>query len=185
MVKGSGCSLNGKKYELEVFNVVKNCYFNNIKFNTQKEYELGGCGNKNDIECNMKMEKDISIEIKKMKSPDWMQCSLKYDIINNKWIGGSNNKIPDISKNIFENIISSNILFNGNIPPFMYKNITHDEWIKIKKETNNYKDTYIDCDNNIINQLYGHKGCMYIQISNKGLYHLGKALTVSSFNYKY
>ena len=53
---------------------------------------------KNDIECNMKLLRDISIEIKKSKTPDWMQCSLKYDKDNNKWIGSSRNKIPEASK---------------------------------------------------------------------------------------
>ena len=41
-------------------------------FNTQYEEDLGGCNSKNDIECNMKSLRDIS------KTPDWMQCSLKY-----------------------------------------------------------------------------------------------------------
>ena len=34
--KGSGCSVSGKKYELEVYNVVKKCKLNNNDFNTQK-----------------------------------------------------------------------------------------------------------------------------------------------------
>ncbi len=62
----------------------------------------------------------------------------------------------------------------------MYKNITHQEWIQIKKDSADYKDSYIDCSNDTINQLYTHKGCSYIQISNKGLYHLGN--DVCGFN---
>ena len=79
--KGSGCSVSGKKYELAVYNIVKRTKLNGIEFNTQVETELGGCSSKNDIECNMKeaMARDISIEIKKSKTPDWMQCCLKYD----------------------------------------------------------------------------------------------------------
>ena len=34
---------------------------------------------------------DIPIEIKKSTSPDWMQCSLKYDNNTNKWIGSLKN----------------------------------------------------------------------------------------------
>jgi hypothetical protein len=102
-----------------------------------------------------------------------MQCSLHYDYVNKKWSGSSKNKIPETSKKIFEDIITNSTLFNGQVPPFMSKNITHEEWIKIKSETNDFKDGYIDCSNDTIKRLYGEKGCMYIQISDKGLYHLG------------
>ncbi len=172
-MKGNGCSFYGKKYELKVYNVVKKSKLNGIIFNTQNEDELGGCSSKNDIECNMNSIRDISIEIKKSKSPDWMQCSLKYDNANKKWIGSSKNKIPEASKNVLEDLISQTTLFNGNIPPFMLKNITHEEWIKIKKGTTDYNDTYIDCPSDTIMKLYSEKGCSYIQISGKGLYHLG------------
>ena len=185
--KGSGCSINGKKYELQVYNIVKNSKLNKNDFNTQNEDDLGGCSSKNDIECNMNSERDISIEIKKSKTPDWMQCSLKYDNINKKWIGSTKSKIPEASKNIFENIISTITLFNGNIPPFMQKDITHEEWIKIKNETTDYNDIYIDCHNDTIMKLYNEKGCSYIQISEKGLYHLGNDICdfkVSIFIYE-
>ena len=104
--KGSICSINGKKYELEIYNILKNTELNGNIFNTQNENELGGCSSKNDIECNMNSINDISIEIKKLKTPDWMQCSLKYDDTNKKWIGSLKNKIPEASKKIFENLHS-------------------------------------------------------------------------------
>lgn len=166
-------SINGKKYELDIFNIVKNCMLNNMKFNTQKQKDLGGCNNKNDIECNFIIDQDIPIEIKKFNAPDWMQCSLKFNYINNNWIGSINNKIPENAKKIFENLISNIKLFNGNIPPFIFNDITHDEWIKIKKETTDFNDIYIECPNDTIKKLYFEKGCKYIQISNKGLYHSG------------
>ena len=178
--KGAKCSVNGKKYELEVYNIVKKCKLNGKKFNIQSENELGGCSSKNDIQCSMNLEKDISIEIKKLKAPDWMQCSLKYDNINKKWIGSSKNKIPNVSKQIFENLITTITLFNGQIPPFMLKDITHEEWIKIKSKTTDFNDTYINCPNDTIMQLYSQKECKYIQISNKGLYHLGN--DICNFN---
>jgi len=171
--KGSGCSINGKKYELEVYNVVKKSKLNGSIFNTQNEDELGGCSCKNDIECNMSSIRDISIEIKKSKTPDWMQCSLKYDDVSKKWIGSSKNKIPEASKKVFECIISTVTLFNGNIPPFILKDITYEEWIQIKSETTDFNDMYIDCPSDTIMKLYSEKGCSYIQISEKGLYHLG------------
>jgi len=173
--KGSRCSISGKKYELAVYNIVKKTKLNGIEFNTQKESELGGCSSKNDIECNMKeaQARDISVEIKKRKTPDWMQCSLKYDDTDKKWIGSKRNKIPEASKKVFEEFIASITLFNGKIPPFMLKNITHEEWVKIKRETTDFNDVYIDCPSDTIMKLYGKKGCSYIQISDKGLYHLG------------
>ena len=163
----------GKKYELDIYNIVSKCKLNDKLFNTQNIEDLGGSNHKNDIECNLYSVKDIPIEIKKSNSPDWMQCTLKYNNDTNKWIGSMKNKIPDNSKIIFENLISGTILFNGNIPRFILKNITHDEWIIIKKNTNDFIDTYIDCPDNTIKNLYSEKGCYYIQISNKGLYHLG------------
>jgi uncharacterized lipoprotein YehR (DUF1307 family) len=171
--KGKKCSIMGKEYELQIYNIVKLCKLNNNLFNTQEITELGGCSNKNDIECNMYNKNDVSIEIKKLKSPDWMQCVLKYDNINKIWYGSIKNKIPENSKKIFENIISSKILFNNNIPPFMIKDITHEEWINIKNKTDDFKDMYIDCPNDTIKRLYSEKNCSYIQISEKGLYHLG------------
>lgn len=94
---------------------------NDVIFNTQYEEALGGCGSNHDIVCNNGLSCPIPIEIKKLKTLDWMQCSLKYDYVYKKWIGSSKNKIPEASKQIFENMISNIELFNGNIPPFMEK----------------------------------------------------------------
>lgn len=170
--KGSGCSISGKNYELQVYNIVKKCKLNYMDFNLQNEYELGGCNSKNDIECVMG-NSFIPIEIKKSKTPDWMQCSIKYDYESEKWVGSSKNKIPKKSKNIFEELIADTILFNGKIPPYMLKDITHEEWLQVKKDTTDYNDMYLECPNDTIKKLYGEKGCFYIQISDKGLYHLG------------
>jgi hypothetical protein len=168
--KGARCSASGRKYELTVYNIVKKCALNGSAFNTQTEDELGGCNAKNDIECVMGGVA-IPIEIKKMRAPDWMQCSLKND--GEKWIGSFKNKIPDNSKKIFEELVSTATLFNGKIPPFMLKEIMHEEWLQIKKTTSDFNDFYLDCPNDTIERLYSEKGCAYIQISDKGLYHLG------------
>jgi hypothetical protein len=171
---GSLCSKEGKNYEIIIYNIVKNCTINGKSFNTQNISELGGCSSINDIECNLHIDKDIPIEIKKCKTPDWMQCSLKYDNVLEKWIGSNKNKIPLKSKQILENLIENYTLFNGNIPPFINNNITYPEWKNIKKYTTDYNDMYFDCPNTTIRDLYRAKNCYYIQISNKGLYHLGE-----------
>ena len=210
--KGANCSKEGKKYELEIYNILKNCTYNNIIFNTQLPNQLGGCGAENDLVCNYyDKENDknykIGIEVKKINTPDWMQCSLIYDNILNKWTTNFKNKIPLNAKKIFEELLQkiqtksdinneTNIdsktdtnlvpkidnyqLFNNKIPPFLTQNLTHDEWIKIKSETPDFNDVYINIDNNIIKNLYKEKDCHYIQISQKGLYHLGE--DICNFN---
>lgn len=173
-IRGSGCSKEGKKYENIIYNIVTKCYLNNNLFNTQIENELGGCNSHNDIECNLFGIKDIPIEIKKSKTPDWMQCSINYDKELCNWFGSKKNKIPNKSKKIFEELINGKILFNGKIPPFVNTNITHNDWINIKKESVYFNDMYMDCPHDTIKRLYREKGCYYIQISEKGLYHLGE-----------
>lgn len=184
-INGRKCSQAGKKYEQKVFNIVSNCCeLNSIyKFNTQSINDLGGCKSKHDIICNWGNNKlNIPIEIKKHTTPDWMQLSLKYDSKNNKWIGSGRNKIPDDAKNIYQNLIDNldKPIFNGKIPSFLDNNITHDEWVKIKKQTSDFNDQYYDCPNDTIKRLYGAKDCFYIQTSNKGLYHLGN--DICNFN---
>lgn len=173
VVRGSRCSSSGNEYERTVYDVVKMCHINNIRFNTQSVKDLGGCGSHNDIECNLFTEGDLAIEIKKANTPDWMQCCLKYDNVYKRWKGSVNNKIPDESKHIFEYLIRNAQLFNGRVPPFMKSDMTHEEWIRLKKTTSDFNDCYIDCPNTTIRNLYKEKGCSYIQISSKGLYHLG------------
>lgn len=177
--KGSRCSYEGKKYELHVYNILKNCVLNNIKFNTQSESDLGGCCPGNDIICKFE-DREIPIEIKKSRTPDWMQCSLRYNEVSQKWTGKSTNKITEKSKQIFQDLLSHVILFNGCIPPFMTRDITHEEWLKIKEGTTNFNDTYMDCPSDTIKNLYKNKGCFYIQLSDKGLYHLGN--DICNFN---
>jgi hypothetical protein len=178
--KGALCSKEGNKYENIIYNIVKYCKLNSQPFNTQKETELGGSSANNDISCNYIENKNIPIEIKKMNTPDWMQCSLKYDDKLKRWIGSSKNKIPEKSKQIFETLLIEKTIFNDKIPPFMLKDITHEEWIQIKQQTKDFNDIYINCPNNTIKKLYYEKGCYYIQISNKGLYHLGN--DICNFN---
>jgi hypothetical protein len=169
--KGHLCSKNGSEYEKKIHNIVQYCYIDETQFNTQKVEELGHSSSKNDIECNYLGVNNIGIEIKKYKTPDWMQCSIKYNLETQKWEGSSQCKIPTESRDLFNNLINSVNLYDGDIPPFMKQSITHDEWVKIKKETNKWNDKYIDVPSDTISKLYCAKGCDYIQISDGyGLY---------------
>ena len=172
--KGSQCSVEGKAYEIQVHSIVSQVKLSgkNINFNTQKVQELAGSSSKNDVECNFNKEKDIGIECKKMKTPDWMQCSLKYK--DNKWEGTEKGKIPKESRKIFDELINKMKLFNGKIPPFLTKDMTKKEWDDFKGTTFDFDDNYSNIPSDTVRKLYAAKGCYYIQISGgKGLYHLG------------
>lgn len=171
--------INGKLYEQQIWNICKNIKFNNKIFCTMKKNKLGY---DHDIICNNVKKNDLFIEIKKYNAPDWMQLSIRPDNVG-IWRSGGKNKIPEKSKQLIENIIKNINIFNSNIPPFFNKNITHEEWKTIKKNTSDFNDIYIPCPNNTISQLYKNKRCSYIQISNYGLYHLGK--DICNFNVPY
>jgi len=178
--KGALCSVSGGNYEKKIHNVVKCCTINGKPFNTQKEEELGGSSSKNDIECTYTNDEGldgiIGIEVKKKGTPDWMQCSIIYNKETKKWEGSKKCKIPPKSQDIFIQLIKDYNIFDGEIPPFMQKAITHEEWLQIKKDAEGkWDDQYFDIPNNIIRKLYREKGCQYIQISDGyGLYHLGE-----------
>jgi len=173
-LKGSQCLVSGNNYEKQIYHILKDCYFNDRSFNTQKEEELGGSSSKNDIECNFIREKDIGVEVKKSKTPDWMQCGIKYNNKTRSWKATKRGKIVMECRQIFNDLINDISLYGGETPLFMEKSITHDEWVKIKKETNKWNDTYINIPSDTISRLYQAKGCNYIQISDGfGLYHLG------------
>ena len=126
--KGQLCSINGNNYEKQIYNIVKNCYLNDNKFNTQKIKDLGGSKNINDIQCNYLSNNDIGIEIKKFNTPDWMQCVIKYNNETNIWETSNKSKIPIQSKELFNKLLNDYLIFNGEIPPFINKKITHEEW---------------------------------------------------------
>jgi hypothetical protein len=176
--KGSGCSASGNAYEQRVHAITTQCVYNSEsehagkRFNTQEALELAGSSSRNDVECNCQGEKDVGLELK-TKTVDCMQCVLKWDRELGRWVGSPNNKIPELSKEIFIEAVSKMTLFNGNVPPFMLRDMEYDEWLKIKRETTDFNDVYVDCPSDTIKRLYSAKGCSYMQILNKGLYHLG------------
>jgi hypothetical protein len=182
---GKNSSISGNNYEKKIYNIVKHCYINNNLFNTQNEEELGGSSSKNDIECNYQKERDIGIEVKKKNTPDWMQCSIKYNTNTKKWEGSNRCKIPEECRIIFNNILNNINLYNGELPPFINNSLKHEDWIQIKKKTNKWNDIYIDIPSDTISKLYKFKGCEYLQISDKGLYSLNNdicKLDVPLFN---
>jgi len=167
------CSVNGNKYEKDIHKVVSKCLINNQVFNTQKESELGGSRASNDLECNFTSDQVIGIEAKSYNTPDWMQCSIKYNKTTSQWEASTKGKIPKACRKTFNELINNVEFFNNKIPPFFDTDITHDEWLQIKTNTDDWNDSYFDIPDDTIKNLYFEKGCKYIQISEYGLYHLG------------
>ena len=174
-MRGQSCSISGANYEKQIHDVLKNCFLNGRPFNTQSENHLGGSSSKNDIVCNFNYINDIGIEAKKCKTPDWMQCSLRYNKLNNQWSASNMGKNPVETQSIFNSLLPNVKFFGGQIPVFIDNKITHTDWKKIKDECDTWNDYYTSIPNDTIRRLYHAKGCQYIQISDGfGLYHLGE-----------
>jgi hypothetical protein len=102
-----------------------------------------------------------------------MQSSIKFNNDTKKW-EVTKGKNPKKCRKIFNNLINNINLYDGDVPPFFMRKITHKEWKKIKEKTDKWNDVYFDIPPDTISKLYSAKGCKYIQISdNYGLYHLG------------
>lgn len=172
--KGTQCSVSGGKYERQIHSVLIHCKLDDQPFSTQSEKELGGSTATNDLVCNYKAPNDIGIEAKICNTPDWMQCSIKYNTETSQWEGSERGKIPPHSRLLFNELLNNVSLFQGQVPPFVSRKMTYEEWKTIKKESNTWNDHYIPIPNNTIQKMYAAKGCQYIQISDYGLYHLGE-----------
>ena len=187
--RGSRCSREGSKYEKEVHRVVSKAKLFNSKsnkyqyFNTQRAKDLGGSSCNNDLLCNHDGVRNVGIEIKKGNVPDWMQCSIKF--INGKWIPSSNGKIPMKCRKLFQRLLEDFSLFDGEVPPFMKYDMTHEEWLYEKQSTTQWNDLYIPIPSNTIANMYKAKGCQYMQIKGYGLYHLGSDANVCGFDIPY
>jgi len=130
----------------------------------------------------MRLKKDIYVQIITKKRPDLMQLCIEpiYDSKTTEWrarIQSRNTKRktllnPETVK-IIEKEISAKQLFGGKIPPFFESKLTKEEWMEEKEEHPEFKDTRIECPPTTVKDLYASKGCHYIQLEGKGLYHLG------------
>jgi len=158
--KGSLCSIKGREYELSCFE--------NIRHSDKVVKLGGGSSHEPDIFMN-----GGHIELKPDKSPDWGQTILKWDGDSNKWVPNN-----DLFQKYMDKV-------EFRPPPFLFKNMLYDEWLKIKHD---YSDEYIDINEQEIQNFYRKKGCAYIQIKGGyGLYHLGEdplELNVPEFNVK-
>lgn len=178
VARGSGCSRSGMEYEHTVHSITKACYWNGTgeKFNQQKVEQLGGSSSKHDLVFTWN-RMSIPIEIKKSKAPDWGQFTLLYDDVSSFWYvpNNRNERTRDVINDVIREYQHTQPLFQGFVPSFVYKEMTHDEW-KCEKESFDdiYRDVYIPCDSTMISQLYKEKNCYYMQVSDgHGLFHTG------------
>jgi hypothetical protein len=184
---------NGKKYELIVHNICKQCYIDGIKFNIQDENELGASTTKNDIKFNYKDSIcSNGIEVKNTLRSEFIQLDIHQE--NGLWVGPKKTKRshPDIVVNNYINEVNDiESLFYGKPPVFPFNtrkefDIWEKKFITIKKLNNpnkkkiNKEYTWNINNNNFIKNNYREKENKYIQIKNYGLYHLGN--DICNFN---
>ncbi|MHB1953778.1 MAG: hypothetical protein ACYCOU_08490 [Sulfobacillus sp.] len=104
--KGSRCSYNGNNYERRVQEILWKTVLNGMPFCTSNR--LGGSTAGIDLRCNWESIEDLGIEIKTSTSPDWMQCSLKYDVSRRKWLPSQKSKNPENCQGIFAEVLDKN-----------------------------------------------------------------------------
>ena len=170
--RGANASVSGIAYEKKIAAVCADFKSPHISVPFHTDKDLGGCGADIDVRLNWKSEFDIGLEAKR-PTPDWMQMKLYRDTTG-KWRGVEGGKIPAASRAIFESIIGSTSLFGGKTPTFLERAVSYDEWTAIKKANPEFSDVYINCADITIADLYRAKGCQYIQVDGKGLFHTGK-----------
>jgi len=129
--KGKLCSKSGGEYEKIIHHIVLRLKLRDHDFNTQGVDQLGGSKNTIDLQCNYLTEKDIGIEIKKHNTPDWMQCSLKYDNQKHMWYGSEKGKIPEKARELFNQLINTLDLYENEIPPFFSKKIVRNSAVRL------------------------------------------------------
>lgn len=142
--KGSNCSKSGNNYEKLVYDIIKD--------RPHIKCLCGGSSHNPDIEC----VDGKSIEVKKESAPDWGQSVLKWE--DGKWVS---------QNELFQKYMGS---LKMKRPPFFDRKMKYSEWLEIKSD---FKDEYVDIDDETISIYYKSKGTDYIQVSGYGLYHMG------------
>lgn len=172
-VQGDICRVSGRNYEEKVWQVVSSTIQTETgePFNQQSREDLGG---EYDLECNWNRT-DIPMEIKKLSAPDWVQCTLRWDSSTRRWCISTNSSIPQAVKEVYQNFVDihGSKLFRGEIPPFLMRPISWNEWVSIKTSNSCFRDMYFEAPNDTIAKIHTGKGVKYIQVSGRGLFHVG------------
>jgi len=166
---GKRSSESGNEYELQCHRVTKKLRIDDQPLNVNSESDLAGSSSKNDMILNYR-GRDIPVELKKGNT-DYMQSSLHFDLATDQLMCSVNNKIPDTSRELFQSVLDNNKVWDNRLPSFVFGNVTKDE---SDAERKYFPDTYLECPSDMARNLYKNKGCYYIQVHGKGLYHTGE-----------
>jgi hypothetical protein len=137
---GAKAVKNGKKYEKDVYYIVKNTYINDKKFNIQNENELGGNSDRPDIKC-IYNNIDIIKELKNDLNGEYIQVDV---IKEDTWISKNKSKHPlSVYKRYEDEINLQDNLFYGILPPLNKTRKEFDDWeiaqSELKKKDEKYK----------------------------------------------
>jgi hypothetical protein len=90
--------------------------------------------------------------------------------------GGQKRMVPGMNglvipeECLHKECLGSYIPFQGNVPSFLKGDRRPEQWAA---EKHMFTDEYIPVDNQTVKEYYRRKGESYIQVEDKGLYHLG------------
>jgi hypothetical protein len=157
MITRGGNSLRaGRLYEAIINNLLKNKRINNVKLVVNEFTAGAGKGKDIVFKCG---DLELSIEVKNGGAFEGGGKTLKHN--GHSWVINDECFLKDI--------VGAANPYGGIIPEcFATKSLS--TW---NKEKSRFGDVYISKHNTIISEYYRAKGCNYIQIKGKGLYHTG------------
>jgi hypothetical protein len=155
--RGASCLRNGIAYEKRVSDSLSTLLYHGKALAMAPT--TAGASDKSDIRFSID-GKPYSIEVKDKKAFE----------------GGQKRMIPGALGLIIpedclhKECLGSYVPFGGNVPSFLKGDRRPEQWA-IEKHM--FVDEYIPVDNQKVTEYYRRKGESYIQVEDKGLYHLG------------
>lgn len=182
--RGALCSRSGLRYETQIAQFSRGLSFQGHPVSCS---DPAGSGSGNDLTLTVMLDgttREIGLEAKR-PTPDWMQVKLSHQPSSGDWVVATDlprSKIPSSCRDYYRQLFGTRQFWDGKLPSFTQGDITWEQW---SQERSNFPDQYLECPEDTIRNLYRRKGCHYIQIDGKGLYHLGDdplGLGVPSFS---
>ena len=156
MTRGGNSLRSGRTYEETIKLVLTRISLNDVKLEVKETTAGAGWGN--DIAFTHG-DAEIGIEIKNKGGFEGGGKTLKHD--------GTSWKVTEDC--FMKNVIGDANPYDGQIPAcFADKNLS--VW---NREKHLFGDIYIEKPGSTVSDYYREKGCAYIQIKGKGLYHTG------------
>lgn len=156
--RGASCLRNGIAYEKRVSDSLSSLTYNGKRIH-MVPFTAGATG-----ESDIRFLIDgasYSIEVKDKKAFEGGQKRMAP--------GEGGLRIPEDC--LHKDCLGSYIPFQGNVPSFLKGDRRPEQWAA---EKHMFVDEYIPVDNQKVTEYYRRKGESYIQVEEKGLYHLGE-----------